>query len=203
MLPGVRLSFSLSQRRHVAATRRNAFEGQPESRCAVHVRLYHSHTTCDFAHCSLDRKTSCDKRTEATLASRVRRPASPWIAYTLTHARGLLIAVQTLDRRRERHIRRRFDSGYQRQNARDWPIQHGGGGACNGGRNRAAASTTIGGTLIQRLGYRSSLLGLSGIALRAFALLWFTVPETFSNNGGNSRGETGISYQAKKEFFAQ
>jgi hypothetical protein len=136
VLPGVRLSSSLSQRRHVAATRRNAFEGQPESRCAVHVRLYRRHTTCDFAHCSLDRKTSCDKRTEATLASRSRRPPPPRIALHPDPCCGIADRGSDAGRRRERHIQRRFDSGYQRQNARDWPIQHGGGGACNDGRNR-------------------------------------------------------------------
>ena len=34
----------------------------------------------------------------------------------------------------------------------------------------AAASTTIGGVLIQHLGYRASFLGLAGIALVAFAI---------------------------------
>jgi predicted MFS family arabinose efflux permease len=34
--------------------------------------------------------------------------------------------------------------------------------------------------LIQHIGYRASFLGLAGIALLAFALLWFAVPETLS-----------------------
>jgi MFS family permease len=42
----------------------------------------------------------------------------------------------------------------------------------------AALSTTLGGTLIQHLGYRASFLGLAGTALLALALLWFAVPET-------------------------
>jgi MFS family permease len=42
----------------------------------------------------------------------------------------------------------------------------------------AAASTTIGGLLIQHLGYRASFLGLAGIALLAFGLLRFAIPET-------------------------
>ena len=42
----------------------------------------------------------------------------------------------------------------------------------------AALSMTVGGTLIQRLGYRASFLGLAGIAFAAFGLLWFTIPET-------------------------
>jgi predicted MFS family arabinose efflux permease len=42
----------------------------------------------------------------------------------------------------------------------------------------AALSTTIGGVLIQHLGYRASFLGLAGIASLAFAVLWFAIPET-------------------------
>ena len=44
----------------------------------------------------------------------------------------------------------------------------------------AALSTTIGGILIQRLGYRASFLGLSLVALFAFAVLWGLIPETLS-----------------------
>ena len=32
--------------------------------------------------------------------------------------------------------------------------------------------------MIQHLGYRASFLGLAGIALLAFAVLWFAIPET-------------------------
>lgn len=42
----------------------------------------------------------------------------------------------------------------------------------------AAASTTVGGLLIQHSGYRASFLGLAAIALLAFTLLWFAIPET-------------------------
>jgi predicted MFS family arabinose efflux permease len=42
----------------------------------------------------------------------------------------------------------------------------------------AALSATLGGTLIQRSGYRASFLGLAGIALIAFVLLWIAIPET-------------------------
>jgi predicted MFS family arabinose efflux permease len=42
----------------------------------------------------------------------------------------------------------------------------------------AALSTTVGGTLVQHFGYRTSFLGLAGIATFAVALLWFAVPET-------------------------
>jgi predicted MFS family arabinose efflux permease len=51
----------------------------------------------------------------------------------------------------------------------------------------AALSMTVGGTLIQRLGYRASFLGLAGIALAAFGLLWFTIPETLPMTGSVER----------------
>jgi len=42
----------------------------------------------------------------------------------------------------------------------------------------AALSTTIGGVLIERVNYSASFLGLAAIAVAAFTLLWFAVPET-------------------------
>ncbi|MGA9586404.1 MAG: MFS transporter, partial [Terracidiphilus sp.] len=42
----------------------------------------------------------------------------------------------------------------------------------------AALSNTLGGLLIQFLGYRASFLGLAAVALVAVVLLWFTIPET-------------------------
>ena len=51
----------------------------------------------------------------------------------------------------------------------------------------AALSMSVGGILIQRHGYRTSFLGLASIALLAFALLWFTIPETLRANGNDQR----------------
>jgi predicted MFS family arabinose efflux permease len=51
----------------------------------------------------------------------------------------------------------------------------------------AALSMSVGGILIQRYGYRASFLGLAAIALLAFALLWFTIPETLPANGISQR----------------
>jgi predicted MFS family arabinose efflux permease len=42
----------------------------------------------------------------------------------------------------------------------------------------AALSTTVGGLLIQHLGYNASFLGLAAIGALALLLLWFTFPET-------------------------
>ena len=42
----------------------------------------------------------------------------------------------------------------------------------------AALSNSLGGVLIQYLGYRASFLGLAAVAAAAFVLLWITIPET-------------------------
>jgi predicted MFS family arabinose efflux permease len=63
----------------------------------------------------------------------------------------------------------------------------------------AAASTTIGGLLIQHLGYRASFLGLAGIALLAFGLLWFAIPETLHDAAEDVTSEPTTS----KEGLAQ
>jgi MFS family permease len=46
----------------------------------------------------------------------------------------------------------------------------------------AALSNAIGGFLVQRFSYRGSFLGLSLIALGAFAALWMLIPETLSQD---------------------
>jgi MFS family permease len=50
----------------------------------------------------------------------------------------------------------------------------------------AALSTTLGGLLIQRISYRASFLGLSVVALIAFAVLWGVIPETLSHAVGTT-----------------
>lgn|GEM_PF-4533845 len=49
----------------------------------------------------------------------------------------------------------------------------------------AALSNTLGGELIQHLGYRASFLGLSAVALIAVVLLWLTIPETLPNGSAH------------------
>jgi MFS family permease len=63
----------------------------------------------------------------------------------------------------------------------------------------AALSATIGGILVQRLGYSASFLGLAGIALLAFALLWFAIPETLPISKNHAQPEP----QPGKEAFVQ
>jgi len=57
--------------------------------------------------------------------------------------------------------------------------------------------------LIQHLGYRASFLGLSGIALLAFAVLWFAIPETLSQASAGSTPGPEIGTKSPKESFAQ
>lgn len=42
----------------------------------------------------------------------------------------------------------------------------------------AALSNTVGGVLVQRLGFRASFLGLAALAVVALGVLFFGVPET-------------------------
>jgi predicted MFS family arabinose efflux permease len=47
----------------------------------------------------------------------------------------------------------------------------------------AALSATVGGQIIQRMGFKASFLGLAAIAVCAFSVLLFAVPETLRANG--------------------
>lgn len=100
------------------------------------------------------------------------------VLYTLTHAVGALIAIQTLDGVANAIfgivsilIIKDRTQGTGRFNVAAGAL------ATMVGIG-AAVSTTIGGVLIQRLGYRASFLGLAGVAVLAFLLLWLAVPET-------------------------
>ncbi len=100
------------------------------------------------------------------------------VLYTLTQATGALIAIQTLDGVANAIFGvvsilviadRTRGTGRFNLAAGALATMIGIG---------AAASTTIGGQLIQREGFRASFLGLAAIAGVAFALLLFAVPET-------------------------
>jgi predicted MFS family arabinose efflux permease len=104
------------------------------------------------------------------------------VLYTLTHAAGALIAIQALDGVANAIFGvvsilvvkdRTQGTGRFNLAAGSLATMVGIG---------AAASTTVGGVLVQRLGYPASFLGLAGIALLAFGLLWFAVPETLGGN---------------------
>jgi MFS family permease len=67
----------------------------------------------------------------------------------------------------------------------------------------AALSTTVGGVLIQRLSYRASFLGLSGVVLIAFLLLWWLISETLSLTVRNPRVDGELGPMSEEEGFAQ
>ncbi len=102
------------------------------------------------------------------------------VLYTLTHAAAALIAIQTLDGVANAIfvvvsilVVKDLTRGTGRFNIAAGAL------ATMVGIG-AASSTALGGVLIQRFGYGASFLGLAGIALLAFVLLWFAVPETLN-----------------------
>lgn len=108
------------------------------------------------------------------------------VLYTLTHAAGALIAIQTLDGIANAIfgivsilVIKDRTQGTGRFNVAAGTL------ATMVGIG-AAASNTVGGVLALHLGYHASFLGLAGIALIALALLWFTVPETLSDRSPDS-----------------
>jgi MFS family permease len=127
------------------------------------------------------------------------------VLYTLTHAVGALIAIQTLDGVANAIfaivsilVIKDMTQGTGRFN-----VAAGALGTVVG--IGAAVSTTIGGILIQRLGYRASFLGLAGIAVLAFGLLWFAIPETLSDSDTVAipASESETKSEMEKEFPAR
>jgi MFS family permease len=125
------------------------------------------------------------------------------VLYTLTHATGALIAIQVLDGvanavfivvsilviKDRTHGTGRFNVAA--------------GALATMVGTGAALSNTVGGLLIQHSGYRVSFLGLSGVALVAFALLWFLIPETLSSTVETPKTDSEIGSMKKGEAFAQ
>jgi MFS family permease len=117
------------------------------------------------------------------------------VLYTLVHATGALIAVQTLDGVANAIfltvavlVIKDRTQGTGRFNLASGAL------ATTVGIG-AALSTTVGGVLIQHEGYRASFLALAAIALFAFAFLWFAVPETL----GKSPNPSGSSRELRAE----
>jgi MFS family permease len=125
------------------------------------------------------------------------------VLYTVTHAVGALIAIQTLDGVANAIfgivsilVVKDRTQGTGRFNVAAGSL------ATMVGIG-AAGSMTIGGVLIQHLGYRASFLGLAGIALLAFAVLLFAVPETLSDTSANATSELETRSTTEKEAFGQ
>jgi MFS family permease len=115
------------------------------------------------------------------------------ILYTLTHLTWALIAIQTLDGVANAIfgivsilVIKDLTEGTGRFNLAAGAL------ATMVGIG-AALSTTIGGILIQRISYQASFLGLAAVALAAFALLWFAVPETLSINNSSKVSDARVS----------
>jgi MFS family permease len=126
------------------------------------------------------------------------------VLYTLTHATGALIAIQTLDGVANAIfgivsilVIKDLTEGTGRFNLAAGAL------ATMVGVG-AAFSNTIGGLLIQHVNYRASFLGLATIALAAFGLLWFAVPETLPNIPSSmGGGASEFKPTLEKEVLAQ
>jgi MFS family permease len=126
------------------------------------------------------------------------------VLYTLTHATAALIAIQTLDGVANAIfvvvailVIKDRTQGTGRFNIAAGSL------ATMVGIG-AALSNTLGGLLIVHFGYRVSFLGLAGIALLAFALLWVAVPETLNRRdaGSGFAPESISSIGSSKRVFA-
>jgi MFS family permease len=126
------------------------------------------------------------------------------VLYTLTHAAAALIAIQILDGVANAifGIVSILVVKDRTQGTGRFNIAAGSLATMVG--IGAAASTTIGGVLIQHLGYRASFLGLAGIAFIALALLWSAVPETLSSpSAASSTSGPETKSTTEKEAFAR
>ena len=107
------------------------------------------------------------------------------VLYTLTHAAKFLIGIQVLDGVANAVfvivsilVIKDLTQGTGRFNLASGAL------ATMAGIG-AALSNTVGGLLIQRLGFSASFLGLAAIAVLALGLLWLTVPETLGAGRAN------------------
>jgi len=105
------------------------------------------------------------------------------VLYTLTHAAGLLIAIQTLD-----GVANAIFGVVSVLVIADLTRGTGHFNLAAGALATmvgigAALSATVGGQIIQRMGFKASFLGLAAIAVCAFSVLLFAVPETLRANG--------------------
>jgi len=125
------------------------------------------------------------------------------VLYTLTHAVGALIAIQTLDGVANAifGIVSILVVKDRTQGTGRFNVAAGSLGTVVG--IGAAVSTTIGGMLIQHFGYRASFLGLAAIALFAFVLLWVAVPETLTDTPPKSGSDAEAKSPQESEAVAQ
>ena len=124
------------------------------------------------------------------------------VLYTLTHSAGPLIAIQILDGVANAVFGIVSILVIKDRTRGTGRFNVAAGALATMVGIGAALSTTIGGVLIQRLGYRASFLGLSAVALLAFGLLWFLVPETLSSPAKGTRVNNEFETVDEGEAFA-
>src|SRR5579863_5561045 len=159
LFPGDGLSLSFGERCDVAGTGRDAVEGQSEGGRSVYVRLHYRDTACNSNLCCVDRKAGCYEWTKDSITARLRCAShSRSSLYPYTRCRSA-IAIQTLDGVANAIfgivsilVVKDRTQGTGRFNVAAGCL------ATMVGIG-AALSTTIGGVLIQHLGYRASFLG--------------------------------------------
>lgn len=103
------------------------------------------------------------------------------VLYTLTHAAGALIAIQTLDGVANAIFGIVSILVIKDRTEGTGRFNLAAGALATMVGIGAALSTTVGGVLIQRVNYQASFLGLAAIAAVAFGLLWWFVPETLAD----------------------
>ncbi len=113
------------------------------------------------------------------------------LLYTLTHTSALLIAIQLLDGVANAIfgvVSILVVADRTRGTGRFNLVQ---GALATAVGTGAALSTGFGGALVQRFSFRISFLALGAVAVIAFALLWFGMPETLERGAGSVSERVG------------
>lgn len=117
------------------------------------------------------------------------------VLYTVAHAAGALIAIQVLDGVANVMFVVVAILVIKDRTQATGRFNFAAGALATMAGIGAALSTTVGGFLIQRMSYRASFLGLSGIAFAAFLVLWTMIPETLTSAlGGSGTNNTSAAF---------
>jgi MFS family permease len=124
------------------------------------------------------------------------------VLYTLTHATVALVAIQTLDGVANAIFGIVSILVIKDRTEGSGRFNLAAGALATAVGIGAALSTTVGGVIIQRVSYSASFLGLAGIALVAFGLLWFAVPETLCGEAAKKSAKQ-LTHAPDREALAQ
>jgi len=125
------------------------------------------------------------------------------VLYTLTHATSALIAIQTLDGVANAIFAIVSILVIKDRTEGTGRFNLAAGALATMVGIGAALSNTIGGVLIQRINYSASFLGLAVIAVGAFCLLWFAVPETLSKTASPNTVNEPLIPLSEEKVLAQ